>query len=104
MSGAIANALPKCNLGALEQVGFALSRKLLLKITNRKLRQEDHFPQPVRVLGANRKCNVKAGRQFSTAHPAMKLGETLRFRYNSKTQFCHDAPVAQLDRVHGYEP
>src|ERR1039458_10898045 len=26
------------------------------------------------------------------------------FRYNSKTQFCHDAPVAQLDRVLGYEP
>jgi hypothetical protein len=26
------------------------------------------------------------------------------FLYNSKTQVCHDAPVAQLDRVHGYEP
>ncbi len=26
------------------------------------------------------------------------------FRYNPSTQFCHDAPVAQLDRVHGYEP
>jgi hypothetical protein len=32
------------------------------------------------------------------------LGETILFRYNSKTQFRHDAPVAQLDRVLGYEP
>src|ERR1035441_1155909 len=26
------------------------------------------------------------------------------FRYNSETQFPHEAPVAQLDRVLGYEP
>jgi hypothetical protein len=26
------------------------------------------------------------------------------FRYNLETQFLPDAPVAQLDRVHGYEP
>src|ERR1035437_3662945 len=32
------------------------------------------------------------------------LGETILFRYNSKTQFRHEAPVAQLDRVLGYEP
>src|SRR5208337_2110373 len=32
------------------------------------------------------------------------LGEMILFRYNSETQFCHDAPVAQLDRVLGYEP
>ena len=62
----------------------------------------NHFPQQ-REMGANRSV-AKQRQIFREQIPRSELGETILFRYNSKTQFRHDAPVAQLDRVLGYEP
>jgi hypothetical protein len=86
MSVAIAKALPTCIFRTQRQVGFALDRKLLLGFTNRlNLSRLRRGFGHMRTFGADwAKSPVSV--------------------YNSKTQFFHDAPVAQLDRVHGYEP
>ena len=104
MSGAIAKALPTCIGRTLGQVGFAQGRKLLLSFTNLHWFKAADFHSQ-RGIWRESEAQIKPGPEFlAGVSGASGRAKRFRFRYNSTTPFCHDAPVAQLDRVHGYEP
>lgn len=100
----IANALPTCISRTLGQVGFALGRKLLRKFTNLLLRLGPRFLQPARIWRESEGQIELGSGFFGERFRRSGWAKRFSFRYNAKTQFWLNAPVAQLDRVHGYEP
>ena len=104
MSGAIVKALPTCISGTLERVGFALGRKLLLKFTNLPFWQGRDFHSR-RGIWRESKGESNSPLGFLASVSIGRVGRNhsvsvIIQRHN----FHQDAPVAQLDRVHGYEP
>src|SRR5271157_186245 len=86
----------------LGTVGFALGPETFTLMYRFSVSKRPRFPQPGMQggAGAYRTRLRFPGERIRRSG----LGEMILFRYNSETQFCHDAPVAQLDRVLGYEP